>query len=174
VMSVGGTVLFLSQLLAFLQPKVWWRVLGTLGGAALCLLLFFGLRPDPVPPANETALLDAAAAGNLPEVQKQVQQGTPIDARRRSMPPTKWEPLQNLWTKLRFPDYPFQQGYTPLMLACIGGHRPVAEYLLQQRADANAVVSESRDNPLYFAANYGHDDLVTLLEQYGAKRPLAW
>lgn len=58
-------------------------------------------------------------------------------------------------------------GWTPLMIASAEGHPTTVQALLQARANPNAV-NELGRSPLFFAARYGYDSIVTDLIQAGA------
>jgi hypothetical protein len=163
-----GVMLLLTQLLHLSPPKVRWTLATALSLLVFVPIVVIGSRPAPVQPATEVALLNAAASGDLSKVKSLVSQGVSVDARRKSNPSTRWEPLKNAWTKLRWPDYPIQRGYTPLMLACVGGYRSTAEFLLDHGADVNATESDGGSSALTLALEYGHQNIVPLLAQHGA------
>jgi hypothetical protein len=69
------------------------------------------------------------------------------------------------------PDLVFSKddaGRTPLHWAAGVGHKDVAESLLANRADVNAVDSLGM-TPLQDAAGYGYKDVAELLRQHGAQ-----
>ncbi len=98
-----------------------------------------------------------------------IRSGVRIDMRRRSTPPSLWEPLLRAETRWKCPDYPFQIGYTPLMTASICGDVPMATLLLNRGADINAIETEhGGPTPLLFAVKYRHQAVARLLLDHGA------
>ncbi|MCW3055570.1 MAG: ankyrin repeat protein 17 isoform [Chthonomonadales bacterium] len=166
-LSVFGVLLLLAQLIHLSPPKVRWGIVTTLGGLVLVPLIIIGCRPEPVQSVAERKLLNAAAIGDLSQVRSLVLQGADVNVTRRSEPPTRWEPLENAWTKLRWPDYPIQRGYTPLMLACIGGYSSTVEFLVDHGADVNATEHDGGSSARTFALEYGHPSIVPLLIHHG-------
>ncbi|GEM_PF-1956075 len=66
-----------------------------------------------------------------------------------------------------FHDAPFQCG--PLMLASKWGHLPLVQALLKAGARVDSHVNNSDVTAHTFAKVHGHEDVVSLLEQHGAK-----
>jgi len=62
-------------------------------------------------------------------------------------------------------------GVTPLMMALAKGDAEVVKLLLEAKADVNVKVNiGSKDyTPLSFAQQVGHNEIVKLLKEYGAK-----
>jgi hypothetical protein len=169
-LSVLSVLTITVQCLHLAIPKIRWTAVSVVLALLAVPVLIIASRPDPMPRLIDVALLDAAAAGDLPKVKSLLARGAKIEAHRRSNPPTKWEPLQDAWTWLRCPNYPFQFGYTPLMLACIGGHRSTVTFLLERGADANAAESKVGPSSLSLAVEYEHFALIPLLLRHGADR----
>ncbi|BES73602.1 hypothetical protein RE428_46200 [Marinobacter nanhaiticus D15-8W] len=121
--------------------------------AATCLLVFSVLSACVSPPksanidtvrsqAQSTPLLDAAAAGNMDQVQALVEADAPINTVAG-------------------------QG-TPLVVAAARGHDRVAWYLLSEGADPNLAAPDGR-TPLIAASAEGSQRLVKLLLSAGAR-----
>ena len=70
--------------------------------------------------------------------------------------------------KLYNPGNRGSEGYTPLMLACIGGHRSAVKFLLEHGAAVNATEHAQGNSALRFALVYGHQALFPLFVQHGA------
>lgn len=123
---------------------------------------------------SRTAQLDATLfravdAGNVNAARAALQAGADVDARRFSNPRTIWEPLQRLEIRLQYPNYHFQIGYTPLMIASIRGDTPMAALLLGHGAKTEVVESDGADDPpLELAVSYNHPQVALLLLQHGA------
>ena len=60
-----------------------------------------------------------------------------------------------------------QEGWTPLSKAAHGGQKEIAELLISNNADLNAL--SILGPPLHWAADNGHDEIVELLITKGAK-----
>ena len=58
-------------------------------------------------------------------------------------------------------------GWTPLHYAVTGGKTKVAQWLLEQKADINAL-SPNGTTPLMMAAHYGNPEVTRLLLNHGA------
>ncbi|WP_309716844.1 ankyrin repeat domain-containing protein [Armatimonas sp.] len=121
----------------------------------------------------DAQILTVAENGTVPQAQKLLAQGAQADARRRSNAVTLWEPLLNIRTRLEYRDYPFQIGYTPLMLASIRGDRAMVIFLLGQGANprASECIDGKGATPVSLAKDYGHPDIVSLLKQAGSGEP---
>lgn len=60
---------------------------------------------------------------------------------------------------------------TPLVAAIVEGHAEAAHHLLEHGADPN-LASEMDDlTPLQAARQHGHDNIVRLLQAFGAREP---
>ena len=118
---------------------------------------------------HEEALFQAIEQGNHAQIEASLQSGVRVDARRRSNPPSLWEPVQNIRTRWEYPGYPFQLGYTPLMTASICGDAWTSTRLLDRGADVQALECE-RVGPtaLELAIEYHHPAIVGLLLDRGA------
>ena len=98
----------------------------------------------PRSPDTPTEELHAAVRlGNLPEVQRLITAGTPVDARDTL-------------------------GSTPLLEAVWAGQSEIAEFLLSHGADPNAHHTEAGSTPLQYAVLTGRVRLVQLLLKSGA------
>ncbi len=89
------------------------------------------------------ALVEAAAAGDLEEVRRLLEQGIPVDTRGR-------------------------QGSTPLISAALGGHADVVELLLERGADPNSRTTTGH-NALVMAASFGYREIFNRLVAAGAR-----
>ena len=118
---------------------------------------------------HEEALFQAIEQRNHAQIEALLQSGVRVDARRRSNPPSLWEPVQNIRTRWEYSGYPFQLGYTPLMTASICGDVWTATRLLDRGADIQALERE-RVGPtaLELAIEYRHPAMVGLLLDRGA------
>lgn len=66
---------------------------------------------------------------------------------------------------------PGVQGFTPLHMACLGGHVPIIEMLLSAGADVNMHTKKPtghNETPLYTACRCGHVGVVRVLLRHGA------
>jgi ankyrin repeat protein len=61
-----------------------------------------------------------------------------------------------------------KEGNTPLMLACIGGHRRCTSLLLEREASVNAANTTNLKTALHLASQHGHTDCVDILMDFGA------
>ncbi len=95
-------------------------------------------------PAND-ALKWAAKEGNVQGIKAALEQGADLECRNTS-----------------------GEGRTPLMVACVGGNIYAVDYLLLCGAQVNSLDCRNR-TPLHLAAWYGHEDIVQLLLEHGAK-----
>ena len=118
---------------------------------------------------HEEAFFQAIEQGNHAQIEALLRSGVTVNARRRSNPPSLWEPVQNIRTRWEYPGYPFQLGYTPLMTANICGDVWTATRLLNRGADVQALECE-RVGPtaLELAIEYHHPAIVGLLLNRGA------
>lgn len=118
---------------------------------------------------REESLFQAIERGDHAQVEALFQSGVRVDARRRSNPPSFWEPLLRLQTRWETPNYPLQIGYTPLMTASICGDVRTATFLLDRGADVQALESEHvGPTSLELAVRYRHPAVVLLLLDRGA------
>ncbi|OGP60430.1 MAG: hypothetical protein A2V67_19020 [Deltaproteobacteria bacterium RBG_13_61_14] len=72
---------------------------------------------------------------------------------------------------MAFEDVPWESSWmdgTPLQIAVIRGHKDMAQYLLDQKANVNEANDYGR-TPLHLAAYWGRKDFVELLLSRGAK-----
>jgi len=91
---------------------------------------------------ESTALIDAAADGNIEVVKQLLAAGANVNAKN------KW-------------------GGTPLHWAARGGHKEIVELLIAKGANVNAKNDED-GTPLHLAADRGHTEVVELLITKGA------
>ncbi|MEU2828841.1 ankyrin repeat domain-containing protein [Streptomyces lavendulae] len=89
-------------------------------------------------------LMAAVVAGNLSEVRRQLAQGARVDARH---------PVVN----------GFNDGHTPLLVACRDGHEEIARELVAAGADVNATEPTFGAVPLHKAVYNGHAGITELL-----------
>jgi ankyrin repeat protein len=94
--------------------------------------------------AGTQALMSAVVAGDLAEVRRLLAEGAPIDERY---------PVVN----------GFNDGHTPLLVACRDGHEAIARELLAAGADVNAVEPTFGAVPLHKAVYNGHAGITALL-----------
>lgn len=161
--------------MSVLSAKGQWRYLWLL----LCAIIAMGswvtrqAKSQQHQAQLDAQILTVAENGTVTQAQKLLAQGAQVDARRRSNAVILWEPLLNIRTRLEYRDYPFQIGYTPLMLASIRGDRAMVIFLLGQGANPRA--SESIDGKgataVSLAKDYRHPDIVSLLKQAGSGEP---
>lgn len=145
------------------------RLLWVIGlpAAVLCFLLPFYLARQRA--EREEALFQAIERGDYQRTTALLKAGVNVNARRLSNPPVPWKPLQDLQTRWEYPDYPFQIGYTPLMIACQHGDARIARLLLNRGADTAAIEREHEGRTaLVLAVEYEHSQVVQLLLNYGA------
>lgn len=116
---------------------------------------------------KQSALHRAAAAGHLDVCQsilEPLKQRTAATealvaaGRRKPAAPAKWRRLLDAALNQRN-----GKGFTPLMLACRGGHALVAAYLLREGADPLASDEANRRTALHYAAAGGHVECLRLL-----------
>lgn len=58
-------------------------------------------------------------------------------------------------------------GNTPLIMACVYGHLDIAQWLIENGADINAV-NNDKNSPLHIASYHCYPDIVKLLIHHGA------
>ena len=86
---------------------------------------------------------DAASSGDIKSVQEELDKGVDVNAKK----------------------IPFE--YTPLHLAAWGGHKEIAELLIENGAKVDTKTDEAR-TPLHYAARFGHKGIAELLIENGA------
>ena len=96
---------------------------------------------------DDRQLFNAAAWGNLAEVQKLLEQGADKDKAN-------------------------EIGTTPLLIAAENGHLAVVRYLVEQGADKNKAMNQGA-TPLYIATQQGHLAVVQYLVEQGADKDKA-
>ena len=96
-------------------------------------------------------------------------EGADPEARSRSVPITPMDYWNN-WQRRKY-GYTLFLGYTPLMLAAMGGRNDIAASLLKHGANPNATTDTDGggDSVLNRAILYRHAETVRLLLQRGAK-----
>ena len=109
--------------------------------------------------APDISIVDAAMRGNIEAVKQHIATGTDVNTK------------DNL------------EG-TPLQHAAYSGHKEIAELLISEGGDVNAVGGYSKATPLHYAARNGHKEIAELLIGNGAdvnvkdekkgETPLGW
>ena len=148
-----------------------------LAGIVIILVTVFGiammryLQVQRRQSSLDASLLEVAEHGTVSQAEYLLSQGANIEARRRSEQVTVWEPLHKMMTEIKYPNYPFQLGYTPLMFACIRGDEVMVGFLLRHGANRGACerIHGKGSNPLDLATTYNHPNIVQLLKTAGAK-----
>ena len=99
-------------------------------------------KPEPpTAKAPDISILDAAFGGNIEAVKQHIAAGADVNAK--------------------------YEGWTPLHTAVEGGHKEIAELLIDNGADVNAMDKDGR-TPLHFASAKGHKEIAELLIAEGA------
>jgi len=124
-------------------------------------MMGFGSNELETPKIKETntSIHDAAMRGNIEAVKQHIATGTDVNTK------------DNL------------EG-TPLQHAAYSGHKEIAELLISEGGDVNAVGGYSKATPLHYAARNGHKEIAELLIGNGAdvnvkdekkgETPLGW
>ena len=108
---------------------------------------------------RESELIEAARAGNYPQVERIL-----------STKPKKAGPFASLRRAGGGISSRDSRGYTALHYAALNGHREVAGLLLSYEASCNSV-DQAGSSPLHLAAWAGHGDLVRVLLETGPSVP---
>ncbi|EQC25270.1 hypothetical protein SDRG_16850 [Saprolegnia diclina VS20] len=124
---------------------------------------------------KQSALLDAAAAGNAAAVQAYLHDGVPITCTNESGSTSlhaaanygHWDIVRLLLEKRVDVSAKDTNGSTPLHLAASKGHVAIVRSLLQKRAFIEAKTKDL-ETPLHYASKYNHVEVVRLLLAYGA------
>lgn len=128
-----------------------------------------------VPAAQVEQLIDAAAAGNLADVQRLLQSGIPVDASQRGdgtalIAASKHGQLavmEALLAQGAQPDLPSLGDGNPLIAAASRGQRAAVERLISAGADVDRIVPGD-ETPLINAARSGDVSTVAALVEHGA------
>lgn len=102
---------------------------------------------------------------DVAEVERLLASGIPVNARRFSNPPEVWEYFDRVGTWCTYRNYPFSLGYTPLMIASMGGDEKLVRVLLAHGADIHAVYdNRDHETAAMMARRYEHRQIANLLE----------
>ena len=117
---------------------------------------FWMLKPPPQPP--DISIHKAAGAGNIEAVKQHLAAGADVNG-----------PDRRGWTPLHQADVRKKRsgGWTPLHYAAYGGHKEIAELLIDNNADVSAK-DQSRTTPLHYVVAGGHKKAAELLIGKGA------
>jgi len=114
---------------------------------AAVLVVGCATTQSPEPPtakAPDWSIYEAARFGKIEAVKQHIAAGVDVNAKQK------------------------YTGRTPLDRAAEGGHKEIAELLIEKGADVNAK-KEDGQTPLYSAALYSHKEIVELLIANGAE-----
>jgi len=114
---------------------------------AAVVLVGCGTTQSTEPPkakASDWSIYEAARFGKIEAVKQHIAAGVDVNAKQK------------------------YTGRTPLDRAAEGGHKEIAELLIEKGADVNAK-KEDGQTPLYSAALYSHKEIVELLIANGAE-----
>jgi ankyrin repeat protein len=86
----------------------------------------------------------------------------------RLLPPSSRRPDANAKAGSDSWDWVWDEGWTPLHVSCIDGHKDVVELLIAKGNKVN-VKTKTGKTPLDLAKENGHQEIVELLRRHGAK-----
>jgi hypothetical protein len=67
-------------------------------------------------------------------------------------------------------NYSNKRGHTALILAVMGGHKDIVEFLLEEQADTEMQCKKMQHTALFYAATEGHTDILSVLLDAGGDK----